>query len=51
MSMSRGRKKETRRTYLSLEQGHDVLKLHVGVDLDNERLAELGDECELHDFE
>ena len=36
------------RLQASFEQGHDVLELHVRVDLEDEGLAELGEECELH---
>lgn len=35
-------------SYLCLEEDHDILKLHVGIDLNDERLSKLGDECELH---
>ena len=35
-------------TYLGLEQDHHVLELHVRVDLNEERLAELRDEGQLH---
>ena len=33
---------------LNLEKGHDIFELHVWVNLDEEGLAELGDECEFH---
>ena len=35
-------------TNLCFKQCHNVLELHVGVDLDDECLAEIGYECEFH---
>ena len=36
------------RTHLCLEEGHDIFELHVGINLDRERPAEVGDKRELH---
>jgi len=35
-------------TYLCLEQSHDVLELHVGIDLNDKGLAKIGDKRQFH---